>query len=235
MEILLYGDPHGDFRPLIDAVEQHAPKAVILLGDLQPARPLDIELETILADTGVWFIHGNHDTDSEQDYDNVFESGLRDRNLDGRVVEIAGHRVAGLGGVFRGKVWLPPAEPVHHSANDYVAHMGKGNRWRGGLPLKQRSTIFPATYEALKHQKADLLVTHEAPGCHAFGFAPLDVLARTMGVKRLFHGHQHETRDYQSHRDVLGFSAFGVGQRGLRDQDGAVIRLGDGERGNNSG
>jgi len=227
MGILLYGDPHGEFQPLIDAVEQHAPKAVILLGDLQPSQPLEIELAPLLDRTEVWFIHGNHDTDSERDYEYVFESGLRDRNLDGRVVEIAGYRVAGLGGVFRGKVWMPPAEPVRYSAEEYVAHMGRGNRWRGGLPLKQRSTIFPATYESLKSQRADLLVTHEAPSCNRYGFAPIDELARGMGVKRSFHGHQHVTSDYRAERDSLGFEAYGVGLRGLSNQDGLTLRKGD--------
>lgn len=89
----------------------------------------------ILDKTEVWFIHGNHDTDSEADHDHLFGSALADRNLHGRVVEIAGLRIAGLGGVFRGKVWTPPAPATFENFKQYLARCGKGNFWRGGLPL----------------------------------------------------------------------------------------------------
>lgn len=36
------------------------------------------------------------------------------------------------------------------------------------------------------------LVTHEAPGCHKYGFDALSELAKMMGAKTIFHGHQHE-------------------------------------------
>ncbi len=51
---------------------------------------------------------GNHDTDIDADYDNLYDSRLAERNLHGRVVTTAGVRVAGLGGIFRGQVWMPP-------------------------------------------------------------------------------------------------------------------------------
>ena len=107
--ILFCGDPHGQFGHIIEAVHEHRPAAVILLGDLQAKRPLEVELSSILDLTDIWFIHGNHDTDSEADHDNLFGSKLANRNLHGKVVEVAGRRIAGLGGVFRGKVWSPPA------------------------------------------------------------------------------------------------------------------------------
>jgi len=100
--ILFFGDPHTRFSHVLDAVMQHRPAAIVLLGDIQARRPLDVELASILDLTEVWFIHGNHDTDTDLYYDNLFGSQLADRNLHGRVVEIAGVRVAGLGGVFRG-------------------------------------------------------------------------------------------------------------------------------------
>lgn len=55
--------------------------------------------------TEVWFIHGNHDTDSDDDYDNLFNSVLADKNLLGRVVEVERLQIAGLGGVFHSQVW----------------------------------------------------------------------------------------------------------------------------------
>jgi hypothetical protein len=78
-----------------------------LLGDIQARRPLQVELAPILALTEVWFIPGNHDTDSDADHDHLFGSELADRNLHARVVEIAGFRVAGLGGVFRESIQMP--------------------------------------------------------------------------------------------------------------------------------
>ncbi|MGZ5802336.1 MAG: metallophosphoesterase family protein, partial [Burkholderiaceae bacterium] len=50
-------------------------------------------------------IPGNHDTDETRHYDHLFGSTLADRNLHGRIETIAGVRIAGLGGVFRTKVW----------------------------------------------------------------------------------------------------------------------------------
>lgn len=218
--ILFCGDPHGQFSHIIEAVQEHQPKAVILLGDLQAKRPLEIELAPILDRTEIWLIHGNHDTDSESDHDHLFGSKLADRNLHGRAVEIAGLRIAGLGGVFRGKVWEPPTLARFDTPQQYQAQCGKGNLWRGGLPLKHRSTIFPVDFESLQKQRADILVTHEAGSAHPHGFAAIDELARRLGVSTSFHGHHHDQRDYSAERTRLGFNAFGVGLRGIIDQDG---------------
>ncbi|WP_349605992.1 metallophosphoesterase [Cupriavidus sp. DF5525] len=80
--VFICGDPHGEFGPLIESVHRHCPEAVVLAGDIQARRPLDEELASILPLTQVWWIPGNHDTDSDADYDNLFGSGLADRNLD---------------------------------------------------------------------------------------------------------------------------------------------------------
>jgi hypothetical protein len=55
----------------------------------------------------------------------------------------AGVRIAGLGGIFRGQIWHAPGPPRYPSADAFIAQSGKGNRWRGGLPRKHRSSIFP--------------------------------------------------------------------------------------------
>jgi Icc-related predicted phosphoesterase len=194
--VFFYGDPHGEFGPLIECVQRHRPDAVVLAGDIQAKRPLDEELASILPLTEVWWIPGNHDTDTDADYDNLFRSGLADRNLDGRVVTIAGIRIAGLGGIFRRQVWMPPETPRFVSGGDYLAHCGKGNHWRGGLPRRHRSTIFPETYFSLLEQQADVLVSHEAPACHPHGFDEISALIGAMGVSRAFHGHHHESVTY---------------------------------------
>ena len=225
--IFFCGDVHGQFGHVIEAVQAHRPDAIVLLGDLQAKAPLEIELAAILAQTEVWFIHGNHDTDSEADHDHLFGSALADRNLHGRVVSVAGVRIAGLGGIFREQVWRPPESGNYASPQDFVARGGKGNRWRGGLPLKHRSSIFPADCLNLSKLRADVLVTHEAPSGHPHGFVALDELARSLGVEKAFHGHHHDRLDYSAEQTRLGFKAFGVGLRGITDQDGQVIRPGE--------
>ncbi|MCY1266716.1 Calcineurin-like phosphoesterase [compost metagenome] len=226
-KIFFCGDTHGRFDHVIKAVREHRPAAVVFLGDLQPQRSLDQELGGILGLTEVWWIHGNHDTDSDADFDNLFGSALANRNLHGRVAEIAGVRVAGLGGIFRGQVWVPPAPARFEMPEQFAAQCGKGNLWRGGLPRKHRSSIFPSDYVALAAERAEILVTHEAPSCHPHGFSQIDELALSLGVRVSFHGHHHDRLDYGSHRRRLGFDAYGVGLCGITDDTGHQIRAGD--------
>ena len=226
-KILFCGDIHGHFQHVIDAVREHTPAAIVLLGDIQANKPLERELEWILDETEVWFIHGNHDTDFEADYDNLFGSQLADRNLHGRVVDVAGVRIAGLGGIFRGQVWRPPETPSYRSAKEFARTQGAGNRWREGLPLKHRSSIFPDDHDRLAKLRADVLVTHEAPAVHPHGFDAIDRLARQMQASTTFHGHHHDSLDYSRHWDQLGHKAYGVGFCGITALDGTVIRVGD--------
>lgn len=172
-------------------------------------------------------IPGNHETDSAALYDNTFGSALADRNLHGRVINIAGCKVAGLGGVFPEQVWMAPDEPQYHSLEHYLAHCGKGNHWRGGLPLRQRSTIFPSDYARLKGQAADVLVTHEAPSCHPHGHRVIDDLARYLGVQQVFHGHHHDHLYSATSYVALGYRTAGTGLRGIMNLQGKCICGGD--------
>lgn len=212
-KLMFFGDPHGDFRVPIRAVQRYAPEAIVLLGDLQATRPLQVELAPILDLTEVWFIHGNHDTDSESDYDNLFGSELAHRNLHGRVADIGGLRVAGLGGVFREAIWAPPLEPNFLSVAARLRVIRPRERWRGGLPLRHRSSIFPDEYERLTRQRADVLVTHEAPGGHKHGWKVLDDLAGALGAQVLVHGHLHARINYAAEGRLpkgCPYQAFGV-------------------------
>ena len=75
------------------------------------------------------------------------------------------------------------------SKNNVTAFLRRPAR---SLSLRQHhSSIWWEDYEALFDQKADILVTHEGPSCHRFGFKPIDDLDFALGVKRLFHGHHH--------------------------------------------
>lgn len=69
-------------------------------------------------------------------------------------------------------------------------HLGRTGR-TSGFSEKVAPAIWPEDYEALACQQADILVTHEAPSCHPFGFVAIDHLARTMGVELIVHGHHH--------------------------------------------
>ena len=224
--IYFFGDTHGNFEHVLEAVEQDRPAAVVFLGDLQAQRPLEVELATVLGMTDVWFIHGNHDTDSDADYDNLFGSTLAGKNLHGRVVEVDGLRVAGLGGIFRSQVWMPPDEWLHESPESLAASCGKSERWRGGMPRQHHSSIFPAHYFNLPGQRADILVTHEAPSAHPYGLEAIDELARSLGVAKTFHGHHHDCLDYGDDFARLGFEAFGVGFCGITDAQGRIVRKG---------
>lgn len=234
--IFICGDNHGHFRHLIEAVREHRPTALISVGDLvegSSPRTLTEELKEILDLTEFWWVPGNHDTDDDAAYDATFGSSLGHRNLHGRVVTIAGVRVAGLGGLFRAEVWLPPAKPLYGSAAEYARKGGKSARWRNGISRRHRSTIFPDVYARLADQRAEVLITHEAPSCHPHGNAALTKLAQAMRVRSSFHGHHHDCINYSSGWTKLGFKPFGVGLRGISTIEGQVVVAGlkDQERG----
>lgn len=224
-EIFFCGDLHGGFNEMISAVLRYRPLAVILLGDImgeEPAKSLDQELAEILDLTDIWFIHGNHDTDSQASYEALFNSPvLGSCNLHGRVVEVAGLRIAGVGGVIRGRIWNL-AQSDEYSFKSYeeyfrYAEQKRPTRLRNSSvdsneDRKHRSTIFPDVIEHLSANRADILVTHEAGEYHPMGFSTLSQLGRDMGVHTSFHGHMHETRTYP---DYMYCNAHGVGLRGI--------------------
>lgn len=231
--ILFCGDPHGQFRHILRAADELHPSAVILLGDMESARPLHEELASI--SDKVWLIHGNHDTDSERTWTHLWGCELADRNIDGQVVTLPnGIRIAGLGGVFRESVWYPslPTSPKFRNREEHVAVTPELDRWHGGVQRKHWSTIYPDEVDQLSLLQADLLVTHEAPGYHNNGFEILDTLAESMGVKVTVHGHHHDNLDSSDRWSQQGFKSFGVGLRGITaiDGDGNATVIVPGER-----
>lgn len=255
--IWFLGDVHGHFEHIERAIDAATvkPMAVVFLGDLEAPIPLPECCAGIAASGVDWFwIIGNHDTDSAENFAYLSDPMSMDRNIDGKVVVIDGLRVAGLGGVFRGEVWHPElhgGEPFHRNPvsyeraiwsnrnmkqrlskidllrRDVSAHGRSGtsqmDQARIGKLLRYRSTIWPDNYHALAKQRADILVTHEAPSCHCHGFIEIDRLAKVMGVRQVFHGHHHDALDYSAHWYSLGFQAFGIGFCGISDQNGDVI------------
>lgn len=218
-KLMFFGDPHGDLGPVIAAVDRLRPEAIVLLGDIQARHPLHIELSPILDLTEVYWIPGNHDTDSDADYDNLWGAELADRNLHGRVVQIAGYKIAGLGGVFRGKIWnprFPIEEAAFRSSEAMRRTMKRHERWRDGISRKHRSSIFPDDFQQLLLSgPADVLVTHEAPSAHPHGWQAIDELAEALGVHLVVHGHHHRDIDYLAEglMPAAPLRVFGVDMR----------------------
>ncbi|MGZ8136142.1 MAG: metallophosphoesterase family protein [Methylococcaceae bacterium] len=214
--ILFAGDPHGDFQAIIAAVHKHKPEAVVLLGDYDLDRPLEKCLQEIIGLTEIWWIAGNHDFQSPCKYNNLFNSALADKGLHLKVTEIAGLRVAGLGGIFLGRVWYPPQEPKWSDKQHYLRSQSATNR-QPGLSLKYQSAIWHNEFQALKTLKADILVTHEAPGSHRHGFSVIGDLATAMGVKHIFHGHLHENYSRTIKNNI---QVYGVANSAVSDLQG---------------
>lgn len=234
--IFYCGDLHGGFEHLGPAVREHQPAAVVLLGDMTPDRPLEAALDGVLA-TGVplYWIPGNHDADDDTTWRHVWGSALEAQNIHGRVVELPnGQRLAGLGGVFRGAVWQPSngGSPAFRSMREHTKSTPRQERWGGTGPNRKHwGTIYPEQFEQLAKLRADVLVTHEAPGYHPHGFAVLSDLARALCVRVALHGHHHDALDSSSAWPTQGFRSYGVGLRGITAIDAAgqveVIAVGE--------
>ena len=219
MSLVIYGDPHGDWRPLLEAVALDRPAAIVILGDCDLVRPLHVELAPVFAaGVEVAYLYGNHEKDLPGFWDNLVgdhPGGL----LHARVRRLGPHDVAGVAGVFKQRVWLPPAAPLFETRAVFLRRLAHHERWRGGLPLRQRDAIFPEDFRALGGKRADILVSHEAPSTHPHGFAALDDLARALRVRLVVHGHHHTS--------LTGVTADGIAVIGLGKAE--VLRLGAGD------
>jgi DNA repair exonuclease SbcCD nuclease subunit len=227
------GDVHGEFQHVHQALERHPltdlPAAVIFLGDMDPQEPLSKIFRRFL-DAGIepYFIHGNHESDHSDTWTHTLDCW--ERNLHGRVANICGLLVAGLGGAFREETWFPPAEPKFNSYDDYIRHLRSIQplRLRDDVGTSKRarvasSGIFPDVVSSLSKQRANVLVTHEAPSIFENGFSAIDKLASDLWVNSVFSGHHH--RDMSA--SGSNFAAYQVGLRGIRELSGGIVRIGD--------
>jgi len=254
--ILFFGDTHGErsggFNHVDSVVNQNRPSAIIFLGDLGAQKPLHEELANVKSE--IYFIHGNHDSDNQTNYDNLFKSKFVNKNLHGRVVEIDGYKVAGLGGVFDKEIWHPKingGKVYFKNYEDYFAHLlaiQKENPSKENSEfddesvltndvlinkaLKHRASIFPDDYWGLADQFCDVLVTHEAPSFNNYGFEEIELLAGFMKANHTFHGHLHKRFNYGC---IDNLNAHGVGYRGVSNLKGEVIRPGDYDNGKGNG
>ncbi len=194
---------------------------VVLLGDLECHAPLDVLAEPLLAEAdSLHWIFGNHDYDGGPEMwtrlvDPTLNPVTAAGALHGRVVEVNGVRIAGLGGTFRPNVWAPPREPKLRSRRELphlLPILGPGWTEESAARLGESLAavaIWPEDVAALAEQRADVLVTHEAPSSHSDGLAVIDDLARAMGARLVVHGHHHIT--YRSVSADGALQAQGVG------------------------
>lgn len=148
--ILFAGDPHGSFDHLYPFIKAQKDVALVILGDLQLTTPEPLEKLAQYAD--LWFIHGNHDSKTVAAFESLWGTEWHTRSLHGRVQEIQGKRIAGLGGVFRGQIWMPPNKPLFFDPIHYCQYCSQEKIWRGGVPLRHRTSIFPSDIEVLEQQ-----------------------------------------------------------------------------------
>jgi predicted phosphodiesterase len=241
MSILFIGDIHQQWDKVARGLDtlRDPPRSVVLLGDIECDRPLDA-LAAPLLDRGiaVHWIYGNHDNDGGPEmWANLCDPARNPRTsagaLHGRVLEVEGVRIAGLGGTFRPRVWDPPSRPrltARTELDDDIAALGPewGDTHRDALRHSLSSAaIWREDYDRLADERADILVTHEAPSSLRRGKGALDGLARAMGAGLIVHGHHHV--GYRA-RAEDGLRVFGVGSAWAVDLEGGVRWTGDKSR-----
>lgn len=234
MNLVFIGDIHQNWQDVEAGLSAlpAAPHTAVLLGDIECEQPLD-QVAAPLLNRGiaVYWIHGNHDYDTGPEmWANLADPARNPQTAAGalhaRVVEIAGVRIAGLGGTFLPHVWPANAPPRLHRREQlagYIAERRPELDAQDAAALMHflgETAIWPEDVDALSRQHADVLVTHEAPSSHPAGVGVLDRLARTMGARLIVHGHHHIT----SHaRAEDGLRVLGVGDTWAVDLDGNVI------------
>ena len=224
--ILYCGDPLGQFHHIIEAAGHTKASAVVLLGDMEPQRPLQDEMAPLTKRGVAWyFIGGNHDADSDVLAERVWNDTTAPHNVHCRVLTLpSGLRLAGVSGVFREAVWFPSSSaaregaPAFRSRAEHARATPQQDRWNGGPHRKHLGTIYYDEVERLADMLVDVLVSHEAPSPHPNGHELLTTLAQTMGARVIVHGHQHDA----FRAEVKGVKCIGVGLRGVTviDADG---------------
>jgi hypothetical protein len=89
---------------------------------------------------------------------------------------------------------LVDATPVPDSGGARCRDAELGRVARGSA-RKNWSSIYRDELDRLANLRADVLITHEAPGYHRHGLEILDTLAPSMGVKVTVHEHLHDRLD----------------------------------------
>jgi predicted phosphodiesterase len=158
------GDVHGRFDHLVKAIDaaSEKPAAVILLGDVEAPISLHECMRDVESRGVDWFwIIGNHDTDTNENFDHISDPTSMKHNIDGRVIEIDGVRVAGLGGVFRGEIWYPKDEnsaPIFERFDEYKRSSQEYRRLKARLSKRDlvQAQAAPSEFRNWQSQLLDL-------------------------------------------------------------------------------
>lgn len=159
--IWFLGDVHGQFRHIVRclAAAPALPGRLVFLGDLDlEAQPLRAWTQPVCAafpGVQVAFIHGNHDGDTHEHWERLHDCGSAIA-LHGQVLDMGGVRVAGLGGNFLGRVWMPPAEAKLFNKTEALTR--GAFQWRGTQRPSPAylAAIYPDEFEALAALEADI-------------------------------------------------------------------------------
>ena len=147
--LVFFGDPHGQFEKLLRAGLADTTTCLFILGDffdrefddnaIDSLRDVFNEFERKQRD--FYYITGNHDAASLALHKFLYEE-FADHNLNGRIVTLgnSGVRVAGLGGVFRGRIWFPQSANLANtikfrSPEELLQSTPRHERVEDGLPL----------------------------------------------------------------------------------------------------
>jgi predicted MPP superfamily phosphohydrolase len=229
------GDVHAEFRHIVTALIAAGkagagalPRWLVFLGDIEidhkPFREILEQLKQHFPTVKVAFIYGNHDADTYEHWQCLHDCGDA-VPLHGRVADLDGIKVAGIGGNFLGRIWAPPAEPLFRNKQKAI-NQGKF-QWRDGQQPNPalNGAIYPDDVATLAKQRADILVTHEPPSCHHHGWEAFSQLARDLRVVRAFHGHTHDdlSDKYALVRNELGFDARAVNYCSIKNGLGEFV------------
>ena len=240
-DLVFIGDIHRQWRHVAQGLTkaERRPRVAVLLGDMECDQPLDVAAAPLLdAGIEVHWIWGNHDYDGGHEmWTNLVDAGRNPRTrhgeLNARVTDIGGLRIAGLGGTFRRRVWEPPFEPRLQGRSELAEDVATlGADWTPAQRAAMADAlaamaIWPEDFDTLAALRADVLVTHEAPSSHPQGFVMLDNLARAMGATLIIHGHHHVC--YRA-RAEDGLAVQGVGAGWAVGLDGTAVWQGEADR-----
>ena len=218
-EILICGDAHGKFAHILDATERLDPQAVVLLGDMEFKRAAHIELAPI-RDRLLHPRKPRHRHRAGLGQPHEFGIGRsvyrRPRRCPSRR-HATGRSRRGVQRKGLGATLAACPRKLRRLARVVAVGMAEARvdvSTRTPTPsvIHFSRCLRPATAE-----RADILVTHEAPYPHPHGRIAINELADALGVRLVFHGHEHNNLNYRELGFRLSYEIHGVGLRGSPD------------------
>lgn len=221
-KILMFGDPHNQFDPIVQITKECRPHAIILLGDIEPTKNYDKLFSPILElGIPVYWITGNHDNPRS-----IFRRFPKDYCLDNRIVTIAGLKVAGYGW-YGGSDQLKEGRAdilVTHNApktSRYVVKFeerygtGAYRNYRHSLHTRERTI----DKDWIKARRSDKL----AGGYSSRGDSFINMIAERLNVSAIFHGHYHDAQWVHRYKPN-GYVCVSVSEYGVTDECGRFVR-----------